>query len=75
MKLKIVNDDGSIEGWFVSLCTTVVAFGLPVVAFVGGENLQASLINVADYLKVIYPLSLGSWFGYKAIKALKNGTS
>jgi uncharacterized RDD family membrane protein YckC len=77
MKIKIINDDGSIQGWFVALCTTAIAFLLPVIAFIGGENLQASLINISDYLKTIYPLSFGSWLAYKGVKAVfgKNGTT
>ena len=71
--MKIVDSDGSIQGWFVALCTTVIAFGLPLVAFFGGENLQAALINIEGYLKVIYPLSFGSWLAYKAVKVIKNG--
>jgi len=70
MKLKIVDDDGSLQGWFVALCTTGIVYILPVIAFFGGESLQASLINIEGYLKVVYPLSFGSWLAYKGIKAV-----
>lgn len=70
MKIKIIDDNGSIQGWFIALCTTIITFSLPVIAFFGGESFQAALINVEGYMKVIYPLSFGSWLAYKGVKAV-----
>lgn len=70
MKLNIIDTDGSIQGWFVALCTTILVFTLPLIAFVGGEKLQAALINIEGYVKTIYPLSFGSWLAYRAVKAV-----
>lgn len=68
MKLKVIDSDGHIEGWFVALCTTTITFTLPVVAFFGGEQFQYALLNIEGYLKVVYPLSFGSWLAYKAVQ-------
>jgi hypothetical protein len=68
--MRIVDSDGSVQGWFVALCTTAIAFTLPVIAFFGGENMQASLINISGYMQTIYPLSFGSWLAYRGVKAI-----
>lgn len=70
MKLKIIDDDGSVQGWFVALCTTIIVYGLIIVAFFGGEKFQAAFINIGGYIQVIYPLSFGSWLAYRASKAI-----
>lgn len=67
MKLKIINDDGSIEGWFMSGCITVAVFGMGVTALWSDsvcqrwEKIGASLV----------PLYLGqftAWLAYRWAK-------
>lgn len=70
MSIRIIDDDGSIHGWFVALCTTAIVYGLLILAFFGGEKFQAAFINIGGYIQTIYPLSFGSWLAYKASKAI-----
>ena len=66
MKIKLVSDDGSIEGWVIALGETIIVYGFWVVGlFV--PKVQAGWRELGPFMQVIFPLTLGSWFGYKAV--------
>jgi len=70
MKMKIVDDDGAIQGWPVALGATIVVYALIIAAFVGGEPMQAAWINIGGSITGIYTISFGSWLAYKASKSI-----
>jgi len=70
MKLKIIDSDGSVHGWFVALCMTAIVYGLIIAAFIGGEATQKAWINIGGHVTSIYTISFGSWLAYKASKSI-----
>jgi hypothetical protein len=68
MSIQVVKD-GSIEGWFVALCETVLIFGLLTAGFFS-QPIRNAWGVMGTYIQVIFPLTLGSWFAYKTIKSL-----
>lgn len=64
--MKIVNEDGSIAGWFVSLIETMIVFGLWVAGFFV-LPIREAWKTMGPYMQTIFPLTLGSWFAFKAV--------
>jgi hypothetical protein len=77
MKMKVFDPEtGAPEGWFIALCETVIVFGLLVTGFFY-EPVRVAWQSMGGFVSTIYPLSFGSWLGYKAISKVwgkpKNG--
>jgi hypothetical protein len=60
--------DGSIEGWFVVLCETVMVFGLLAAGFFI-TSVRDAWPTMGPYIQTIYPLAMGTWFAYKTVKS------
>jgi len=69
-KMKIMNDDGSIAGWFMAFCETVIVFGLLVAGFFF-KPIRDAWKDMGGYVQTIFPLTLGSWFAYKAVEVVR----
>jgi len=72
MKLKIIADDGSIQGWFVAFLITF----LRLVVYVANyfiQGLPEIEAKVGSSFTSFCLLSVGSWFGYKIVKPLTTG--
>lgn len=69
MKIKIISDDGSIQGWFVSFLVTFLRLGIYVV-----DYFVPTFANVEQKVGTAFTsfclLSVGSWFTYKIVKPL-----
>ena len=70
--MKIIDDKGAIEGWVIALCETIVVFALLVLGFFV-ESVRQAWAVMGTYVQTIYPLALGSWLAYKAVKAFSGG--
>jgi len=68
MSIEIVKE-GSIDGAFIALCETVLVFGLLTAGFFV-QSIREAWGIMGSYVQVIFPLTLGSWFAYKAVKSL-----
>lgn len=66
--MRIINN-GSIEGWFIALCETILVFTLLALGFFVVSIREAWRI-MGPYVQTIFPLTFGSWLAYKAIKAI-----
>ena len=64
-----MGGDGSVEGWFIALCTTIVVYGLLVAGFFN-DTIARGWDKMGSHVTTIYPLSFGSWLAYKAAKAI-----
>jgi hypothetical protein len=72
MKIKIISDDGSIQGWFVSFLITFLRLGIYVANYlVPGFSDTEQKIGPAFTSFCL--LSVGSWFTYKIVKPLTSG--
>jgi len=69
MKVKIMSDDGALEGWFIALCTTAIVYILLILGFFFSSIAEAWKV-MGGYVSTIYPLSFGTWLAYKAAKAI-----
>ena len=74
MKLKIIGDDGSIQGWFVAFLITFLRLMVYVANyFIPG--LAETEQKVGSSFTSFSLLSVASWFGYKVVKPLTGGDS
>jgi len=61
--MKIIGDDGSIRGWFIALCETILVYGLWVVSLFYPP--------ISQYWPAIVPVYLGTfgtWLAYTGFK-------
>ena len=68
--MRILNEDGSIAGWFMAFCETFIVFTLLVLGFFW-EPIRTAWKDMGGYVQVIFPLTLGSWFAFKAVEVVK----
>ena len=69
MKIKIVSDAGSIEGWFIALCETVAVYGIWLVSMFS-ESVTKNLERTGGFITGIFGLSFGTWLAYKGATAI-----
>jgi len=67
-KLKIVSN-GSIEGWFVALCETVLVYGMWFISLFF-ESLTKNLEKTGGFITGIFGLSFGAWLAYKGATSI-----
>jgi len=69
LKLKILADDGSIQGWSVSFLITFLRLGVYVASYVFPELAKVE-VQVGAGFTAFSLTSVGSWFAYKLIKPI-----
>jgi len=69
MKLQIVGDDGSIQGWSVSLLITICRISIFVMAYFMPSVAEVEMKIGAGFTTFALT-SVGSWFAYKVFKPL-----
>ena len=69
MKLKILADDGSIQGWFVSFLITFLRLGVYIASYVSPALAEVEL-KIGASFTTFSLTSVGSWFAYKLIKPI-----
>ena len=69
MKIKIIADDGSVQGWFVSFLITFLRLGVYVASYVSPELAKVEM-QVGASFTTFSLTSVGSWFAYKIVKPL-----
>lgn len=69
MKLKIVSDEGAIEGWFIALCETAAVYGIWI-ASVFYEPVTKNLEKTGGFITGIFGLSFGTWIAYRGATAI-----
>ncbi len=72
MKLKIIADDGSIQGWFVSFLITFLRLGVYVASYVSPELVKVET-QIGAGFTTFSLTSVGSWFAYKLVKPVVEG--
>ena len=66
-KIRIISDEGSIDGWFVSLCTTTFVFVMAGLGFFI-ESVRVGWREYGSSLVQIYVGSFGVWLAYRGWK-------
>jgi hypothetical protein len=72
MKIKIITDDGSIQGWFVSFLITFLRLTIYVLSYFVSGLVDVEQ-KVGGSFTAFSLTSVGSWFAYKIIKPITNG--
>jgi Sec-independent protein secretion pathway component TatC len=72
MKLKIISDDGSIQGWFVAFLITFLRLTIYVANYII-PGLREAEKEVGAAFTSFCLLSVGSWFAYRVTKPLTEG--
>ncbi len=72
MKIKVIADDGSIQGWFVAFLITFLRLAVYVANYVA-PGLAETEQKVGAGFTTFCLASVGSWFTYKIIKPLTQG--
>lgn len=67
MKIKIIADDGSVQGWFVSFLITFLRLGVYIASYVSPELAKVET-QIGAGFTTFSLTSVGSWFAYKVIK-------
>jgi hypothetical protein len=63
VKLRVVSN-GSIEGWFVAFCETVLVYGTWFISLFS-ETITKNLKETGGFITGIFGLSFGTWLAYK----------
>lgn len=69
MKLRIVSEDGAVEGWFVALCESALVYGFWV-ASLFSDTLTRGWEKTGGFIQTIYLGTFGTWLFYKGAKAV-----
>lgn len=70
-KLKIV-DNGSIQGWFMGFCETVLVYGVWIVSLFS-ESVTKNLKETGGFITGIFGLTFGVWLAYKGATTIWGG--
>ncbi len=69
MKIRIISEQGSIEGWFVALCESALVYGLWVVGLFS-EPVAKGWEKTGGFIQTIYLGTFGTWLFYRGAKAV-----
>jgi Sec-independent protein secretion pathway component TatC len=69
VKIKIIADDGSVQGWFVSFLITFLRLGVYIASYVSPELANVE-VKIGAGFTTFSLASVGSWFAYKIVKPL-----
>lgn len=71
MKVQIINkEDGSINGWVVSLFLTISVFGFMFVALFN-DAICDRVVKIGGLISTIYIAQFGAWLAYRGVKYFK----
>lgn len=72
MKLKILSDDGAIQGWVVSFIITACRMGMFIAAYFV-PSIAETEIKIGAGFTTFALTSVGSWFAYRVARPLIGG--
>ena len=67
--MKIVSENGSIEGWFIAMCETILVYGVWI-ASIFFTPAATMLKETSGFITSIYGLSFGAWLAYKGASTI-----
>ena len=75
MGMKIIDPaDGSVQGWFVSLCITISIFVLIILALLF-DPIASRWEKVGGSIVTAYLGQFGAWLVYRGVKTVFTGKS
>ena len=70
----IDSEDGSIQGWVVSLFITLSVFTFLLIGLLN-ENICNRLVKIGSLIGTVYVSQFAAWLAYRSVKLIKTGTT